>query len=196
VIENYRKSDCKVYSLADSYVGENYSIDCSFLLIDSKFLNILDIGINNKFNITKFLVKNKISFGSYFEMNKEREIFWSNLFVDIFEYPEILIKNNCPLLKRKNLRYIINSIPKNFKKTKTKTKINSWFALNNMSKEQINKIFNINIDEIKTCVVFHCSNLNELEEYQKEIEKLKKLINFDIYITTNSKSTKKDNIYN
>jgi hypothetical protein len=101
------------------------------------------------------------------------------------------MKHNCPCFKRKNIKYLLKSIPKNFIKEKNQSKIKSWFNLsNNLCENNIKNIFNLNVKNLKICLILHCFDFNEFEEYQSEIEKIKKFLDVDVYVTTNSKIKK------
>lgn len=185
-LKKYSKADCTIYSTTDCYL-ESYHIDDSFLIFNTKNLSIIKKALLkvNKIELSKFLIKKGYNIGSFFQINQVKELFWRNLFFNINNFPEILIENNVPIIDKSNMKYLIKLIPKEFKKIKNKSKIQSFFNLK-LNKINIKKIFNIDFKNIKFCLILHIKDINKLNEYENFIKILKNKINVDILLTTNT----------
>lgn len=190
-LEKFLQSDCLLYSTYDCYI-KSYHIDDSVLVFrpidSSKVIESLNLN-KNKIELSKFLIKNKYKIGSFFQINQEKELFWRNLFIDMKDYPSVLLASDCPCIDRKNIKYLYQLIPKNFNKTKYKGVLQSFFNIE-LSKKNINNIFSINFDKIKFCLILHIMDLDKFKDYENFIELLKSKVDVDIYITTNKKSKK------
>lgn len=188
---NFLQTDCLLYSFTDCYI-KNYHIDDSVLVFrgenKNKIIEYLSIS-KDKTELSKNIIKDEHTIGSFFQINQEKELFWKNLFIDIRYFPSILIKNNVPFISRDNVDYLLKLIPRNFKKIKNTGKIQSFFDIN-LDKNNLKKIFNINISDKKFCLVLHIHDLNNIKEYESFIDSLKSKINLKIYLTTNSKNKK------
>jgi len=197
-LKNFLKSDCFLYSLTDSYVGSNYHIDDSTLVFNSRDVKrIIELfkQTNSKEELSKNIIKKNLKIGSFFQINQEKELFWRNLFLNINDFPEILVKNNIPSIHKKNLSYLIRTIPRNYKKrvsTNFKGRIQSWNdTRKNLNINFIRNNFKIDIKKLKFCLILHIMDISKQNEYEPYLNELKsKLPHLDIHITTNSPRSK------
>lgn len=195
-LKKFLNSNCLLYSIADCYIG-TYHLEDSCLLFDGKNYKTIRENLvlfDDCRSLCSNLIKKGYQLGSFFQINEEKELFWSNLFIDINKYPSILLDHDAPVLRRNSVNYLLNLIPKNFIKEKNKGKIQSFFK-NEVDKDNLNNIFKINIDKLKFCLVIHIMNFDKFNEYNSFINLLKSKVNIDIFITTNS-TNKKESIKN